>query len=94
MSCCHCCCGGRNAANIQDEHVIASFRAAVTKQNETNGTSLEFVRVISATQQVVAGFIFDGVIELNENGAPAHYQVKIWCKPGGQEIEVQNFLKA
>ena len=95
MSCCRgCCCGGRNPADIQDEHVINSFRTAVNQHNQANGLNLEFVKILSATQQVVAGFMFEGVVEVNENGEASHYNVKVWVKPGGQEHVIQHFIKA
>jgi hypothetical protein len=87
---CSCCCGSAQPANIQDQHVIDAFKGAVTDANTKNGTSLEFVKIISATQKVVAGYEFEGVIETNEG----NYKVKMWVKPGTQGTEYQLFEKA
>ena len=90
MSCGCCCCGGVKEANINDEHVINAFKGAVANHNATNGTNLEFVKIVSATQQVVAGFIFEGIVETNDG----NYKAKFWVKPGTQGTEYQLFQKA
>ncbi|KAI5507894.1 cystatin family,phytocystatin subfamily [Trichomonas vaginalis G3] len=89
-SCGKCCCGGAHEANIHDEHVIEAFKDAIALGNQKNGTNVQFVELVSATQQVVAGFIFDGVVKTNDG----NYKVKIWCKPGNTEKELQLFEKA
>ncbi|EAY11198.1 Clan IH, family I25, phytocystatin-like peptidase inhibitor [Trichomonas vaginalis G3] len=91
MSCCggRCGCGGVKPANVDDEHVIQAFKDAVALANQKNGTNLEFVELITATQQVVSGFIFEGVVKTNDGD----YKAKIWCKPGNTEKELQSFEK-
>lgn len=90
MACCGgCCCGGVKPANIEDENVINVFKQVVAEKNAG-----EFVKIVSATQQVVAGFIFEGVVEVKEGDANVQYKVKVWCKPGTQGNEIQLFEKA
>lgn len=83
-----CCCGGQSQANVNDEHVIQAFKDAIANHNQTANDHLEYVKVVSATQQVVAGFMFRGVVEVN-GGAAKEYFVDVWCKPGNQGIEVK-----
>ena len=91
MSCgCGCACGAPKAADLNDEHTVAVFRGAVENANQKNGTNLQFVKVVSATQKVVSGFEFEGVVETNEG----NYKVKAWVKAGGRETEYQVFEKA
>ena len=92
MSCgCGCACGAPKAVeNLNDEHLVNVFKGAVENANQKNGTQLQFVRVVSATQKVVSGFEFEGVVETNEG----NYNVKAWVKAGGRETEYQVFQKA
>ncbi|EAX90293.1 Clan IH, family I25, phytocystatin-like peptidase inhibitor [Trichomonas vaginalis G3] len=85
-----CCCGAAKPANVQDEHVIQAFKDAIALGNQKNGTTLEYIQLLSATQKVVSGYIFEGVVKTNDGD----YKVKIWCKPGNTEKELQLFEKA
>lgn len=84
-----CCCGGQKEANVNDEHVIKAFKDAIANHNQTANDHLEFVKVVSATQQVVAGMRLRGVVEVT-GGSSNQYDVDVWVKPGTQGIEVQS----
>lgn len=91
MSCsCGCCCGGAKPADVNDQHIVDAFKGAVADANAKNGTQLQFVKIVSATQKVVAGLELQGVVETNDG----NYQVKMWVKPGTQGTEYQLFQKA
>ncbi|KAK8889917.1 hypothetical protein M9Y10_034672 [Tritrichomonas musculus] len=89
MSCHGNVCGGQSQANVNDEHVVKAFRDAIANHNQTANDHLEFVKVVSATQQVVAGMRFRGLVEVT-GGSNNQYDVDVWVKPGTQGIEVMS----
>ncbi|KAH0793605.1 Clan IH, family I25, phytocystatin-like peptidase inhibitor [Histomonas meleagridis] len=91
MSCPGCCCGGVSNANPNEEFIINVYKQAVALHNSTQNDNLEFVKIISVSQQVVSGFIFRGVIEAKKGDAVGQYEVDVWQKAGGREIEIQKF---
>jgi hypothetical protein len=84
-------CGGVAPGDVNDEWAINVFKQAVGEHNTKENDTLEFVEIVSVTKQVVAGYIFAGVVKLKKGGAVSEWNVKVWAKPGGQEIEVQEF---
>ena len=87
-------CGGLRPADINDQHVIQAFRNAVEKHNASSNETLEFVSVVSATQQVVRGMMLRGTIQCRCDGQNQNYSVDVWVKPGNEPIEVQKFERA
>jgi hypothetical protein len=84
-------CGGVSPTDVKDEYTLKVFKQAVTDHNAKQNDTLEFKELVSATKQVVSGFMFTGVIKAAKGGAVGEYNVKVWAKAGGQEIEVQEF---
>lgn len=82
-----CCCGGAKSIEQNNEFAIDSFKRAFQEKG------LEFVKIESATQQIVAGSIFDGICEAKEGGKVGRYKIKVWVKVANQGIEVQAFEK-
>ena len=90
QGCGGCKCGGQQAGNPQDEHLIESFKVGLTQYNASNNTTLELVSIESVTQQVVAGMKYVGVANLNDG---AKYNFDIWVKPGAKEVVVNSLNK-
>lgn len=88
---CGCCCGGISKVDVNEEGIFEGFNEAVKDYNAKQGESLELVKVVEATRQVVAGWMLEGVIEAKKNGVVAQYDVKVWIKPGRQGIQVEKF---
>ena len=89
MSCASGVCGGQSAADVNDAHLVQAFKDAIESHNKSANDSLQFVRVVSATKQVVSGFMLRGVVEVSVGGANKEYNIDVWVKPGTQGIEVQ-----
>ena len=89
MSCPGCCCGGQCKADTKDANTIEVFKQAIAAHNAAENDTLEFVEIVAVTKQVVAGFMFRGVAKCNKAGAVAEYEVEVWQKPGGKEIELK-----
>lgn len=85
------CCGGQKPADLNDENTINVFKQAVQSHNTAANDTLEYTEIVSATMQVVSGFMFRGVIKCTKGGAVSEYEVDVWQKPGGQEIDLQKF---
>ena len=83
-------CGGVSPADVNDAHIIDAFKDAVAKHNAEANDTLEFVKIVEATKQVVAGFKFVGKIECKKGEEIKCFHVDIWSKPGGVN-EVQKF---
>lgn len=52
---------------------------------------LEFVKVVNAKQQVVAGTMYYITLEANDGGVKKLYEAKVWVKPWQNFKEVQGF---
>lgn len=90
MSCQGCCCGGaKPVADLKDPNLVAVFKQAVEAHNSSASDSLELVEIVSATQQVVSGFMFRGVAKCSKAGAVGEYEIEVWQKAGGKEIELK-----
>jgi hypothetical protein len=83
--------GGIAPTDVTDPYTISVFKQAVDKHNADTNAGLTFVELVSATKQVVSGFNFIGVIKASKGGAVGEYEVEVWAKAGGQEIEVCKF---
>jgi len=52
---------------------------------------LEFVRVVKAKEQVVAGKLYHLTLEANDAGNKKIYEVKVWVKPWMNFKQLQEF---
>ena len=82
-------CGGVSPANPEDEGVVSAFKKALELGNEKNSLNLQFVKVLNATSQVVAGAIYEGDVETSDGV----YHVKLWSRPWLNAYELQEFKK-
>ncbi|KAK7276632.1 hypothetical protein RIF29_17775 [Crotalaria pallida] len=78
--------GSQNDVEIQD---LARF--AVQEHNKKENTVLEFVKVVSAKTQVVAGKLYYITLEAKEGENKKVYETKIWEKLWLNFKEVQEF---
>jgi hypothetical protein len=83
--------GGVKPTDVTDANTISVFKQAVEDHNKKENDTLEFVELVSATKQVVSGFSFTGVVKVKKDSVVSEYNVKVWQKAGGQEIEVSEF---
>nr|AAD33907.1 cysteine proteinase inhibitor [Artemisia vulgaris] len=86
-------CGGvtecKNFENNVEIETIAKF--AVEEHNKKENATLEFVKVVSAKEQVVSGKIYYITIETNDGKT---YEAKLWVKPWENFQELQEFKPA
>jgi hypothetical protein len=85
--------GGAHTVDPSSDVVIAAFKQTVDVYNSLHGSNLELVTVLSATQKVVAGFIFSGLIKVSNEGVIEHYSVSVWQRPGGDDHQIEKFEK-
>ncbi|MED6155358.1 hypothetical protein PIB30_004372 [Stylosanthes scabra] len=78
--------GSQNSVEIQN---LARF--AVEEHNKKSNSRLEFVRVISAKEQVVAGSIYEISLEAKDGEKNQVYEAKVWVKPWLNFKELQEF---
>ncbi|XP_027342423.1 cysteine proteinase inhibitor-like [Abrus precatorius] len=84
--------GARDVAGSQNSVEIDSIaRFAVDDHNKKQNALLEFGRVISAKQQVVAGTMYHITLEAKDGGAKKVYETKVWEKAWLNFKEVQEF---
>ncbi|KAM2968114.1 hypothetical protein FF1_028295 [Malus domestica] len=81
--------GAQNSAEVED---LARF--AVQEHNNKENALLEFVRVVKAKEQVVAGTLHHLTIEAIEAGKKKRYQARVWVKPWMGFKEEQEFKHA
>ncbi|KAM1018377.1 hypothetical protein FF1_039871 [Malus domestica] len=81
--------GAQNSAEVED---LARF--AVQEHNNKENALLEFVRVVKAKEQVVAGTLHHLTIEAIEAGKKKLYEAKVWVKPWMGFKEEQEFKQA
>ena len=89
MSCPGCCCGGQCQADPKEANTVEVFKQAVAAHNAAANDTLEFVEIVSVTKQVVSGFMFRGVAKCTKDGVAAEYEIDVWQKAGGKEIELK-----
>ncbi|XP_004493324.1 cysteine proteinase inhibitor 12-like [Cicer arietinum] len=66
-------------------------RFAVQQHNNKENTLLEFVKVLKAKEQVVAGKIYYLTLEAVDAGKKKIYEAKIWVKPWMNFKQLQEF---
>lgn len=71
---------------ITDEKEISDLTKKVSENlakivENDNARSLEFIKIHSATYQVVTGIIYDLKVEMNENKKPTNCTISLWEKP-------------
>ncbi|KAF3448750.1 hypothetical protein FNV43_RR09463 [Rhamnella rubrinervis] len=81
--------GCQNSADLQD---LARF--AVNEHNKKENALLEFVRVVKAQEQVVAGTMHHLTLEAVDAGKKKLYEAKIWVKPWMDFKQLQEFKHA
>ncbi|XP_020206154.1 cystatin-1 [Cajanus cajan] len=77
--------GAANSVEIQN---LALF--AVDQYNQNQNASLEFVKVISAKKQDVAGVIYDITLEAKDGNTNKVYETKVWVTLSNSK-QVQEF---
>ncbi|KAJ6778921.1 CYSTEINE PROTEINASE INHIBITOR 6 [Salix koriyanagi] len=82
----HDCKGFQNSAEIDS---LARF--AVQEHNKKENAILEFVRVLKAKEQVVAGKLYHLTVEATDAGNNKMYEVKVWVKPWMNFKQLQEF---
>ncbi|XP_011041371.1 PREDICTED: cysteine proteinase inhibitor 6-like [Populus euphratica] len=82
----HDCKGSQNSAEIDS---LARF--AVQEHNKKENAILEFVRVLKAKEQVVAGKLYHLTLEAIDAGNNKMYEVKVWVKPWMNFKQLQEF---
>ncbi|KAK4741959.1 hypothetical protein SAY87_025547 [Trapa incisa] len=78
--------GNENSLEIE-----ALARFAVDEHNKKENSLLQFGKVVSAKQQVVAGTVYYITIEATDGGVKMLYEAKVWAKPWMDFKEVQEF---
>ncbi|KAL0291686.1 UNVERIFIED_CONTAM: Cysteine proteinase inhibitor [Sesamum radiatum] len=78
--------GAQNSTEIND---LARF--AVNEQKKKENTLLEFKKVVSAKEQVVAGTMYYITLEAANGGKNKVYEAKVWVKPWMNFKEVEEF---
>ncbi|BAS71501.1 Os01g0270100, partial [Oryza sativa Japonica Group] len=78
-----------SAANSVETDALARF--AVDEHNKRENALLEFVRVVEAKEQVVAGTLHHLTLEALEAGRKKVYEAKVWVKPWLDFKELQEF---
>ncbi|AQK89345.1 cystatin 4 precursor [Zea mays] len=77
------------AANSAESDGLGRF--AVDEHNRRENALLEFVRVVEAKEQVVAGTLHHLTLEAVEAGRKKLYEAKVWVKPWLDFKELQEF---
>ncbi|KAI5080819.1 hypothetical protein GOP47_0004002 [Adiantum capillus-veneris] len=76
--------GGRRATPFHDSSKLLELRGlakfAVDEYNFKQGADLQFVRLVSSEQQVVAGIMYYLVLEATSKGNNGLYEAKVWVK--------------
>ncbi|XP_022765703.1 cysteine proteinase inhibitor 12-like isoform X2 [Durio zibethinus] len=81
--------GSQNSAELEN---LARF--AVDEHNKKENAMVEFVRVVKATEQVVAGTLHHLTVEAIDAGKKKLYEAKVWVKPWLNFKELQEFKHA
>ncbi|XP_022957234.1 cysteine proteinase inhibitor 12-like [Cucurbita moschata] len=82
----------QGASNSADFDELARF--AVDEHNKKENSLLEFVRVVKAKEQVVAGTLHHLTVEVADAGKKKLYEAKIWVKSWMNFKELQEFKHA
>ncbi|CAN0862674.1 Cysteine proteinase inhibitor 6 [Linum grandiflorum] len=79
------------AADSNSAHIEGLARFAVDEHNKKENAVVEFLRVVEAKEQVVAGTMHHLVIEAADAGKKTLYKAKVWVKPWMNFKELQEF---
>eukprot|EP00262_Sarcandra_glabra_P016622 TRINITY_DN5479_c0_g1_i1.p1 TRINITY_DN5479_c0_g1~~TRINITY_DN5479_c0_g1_i1.p1 ORF type:complete len:135 (+),score=29.97 TRINITY_DN5479_c0_g1_i1:41-445(+) len=79
-------CGSENSVEIE-----GLGRFAVEEHNKKENSLLEFVKVVKAKEQVVAGTMYYLTTEVIDAGKKKIYEAKVWVKPWMNFKELQEF---
>ncbi|KAH1092984.1 hypothetical protein GYH30_038959 [Glycine max] len=82
----------QGAANSVEINNLARF--AVEEQNKRENSVLEFVRVISAQQQVVSGVNYYITLEAKDGEIKNEYKAKVWERESQELLEFKLTLGA
>ncbi|XP_076913147.1 cysteine proteinase inhibitor A-like [Bidens hawaiensis] len=77
------------AQNSLEIDSLAQF--AVDEHNKKQNSLLEFGKVISTKEQVVAGTMYYITLEASDGGEKKTYEAKVWVKPWLNFKELQAF---
>ncbi|XP_076916981.1 cysteine proteinase inhibitor A-like [Bidens hawaiensis] len=77
------------AQNSLEIDSLAQF--AVDEHNKKQNSLLEFGKVISTKEQVVAGTVYYITLEAKDGGEKKTYEAKVWVKPWLNFKELQAF---
>nr|GMD41861.1 cysteine proteinase inhibitor-like [Ipomoea batatas] len=80
--------------NPNDGEIESLGRFAVLEHNKKENALLEFARVVSAKQQVVAGMMYHLTLEVIDAGKKRMYEAKVWVKPWMSFKQLQEFKLA
>ncbi|XVF82481.1 hypothetical protein PTKIN_Ptkin16aG0052100 [Pterospermum kingtungense] len=81
--------GSQNSAELES---LARF--AVDEHNKKENAMVEFVRVVKASEQVVAGTLHHLTVEAIDAGKKKLFEAKVWVKPWLNFKELQEFKHA
>ncbi|XP_012456042.1 cysteine proteinase inhibitor 6 [Gossypium raimondii] len=81
--------GSQNSVELEN---LARF--AVDEHNKKENAMVEFVRVVKASEQVVAGTLHHLTVEAVDAGKKKLYEAKVWVKPWMNFKELQEFKHA
>ncbi|KAE8671892.1 Cysteine proteinase inhibitor 6 [Hibiscus syriacus] len=79
----------QNSAELEN---LARF--AVDEHNKKGNAMVEFVRLVKASEQVVAGTLHHLTLEAMDAGKKKLYEAKVWVKPWMDFKELQEFKHA
>ncbi|KAK9156588.1 hypothetical protein Scep_003162 [Stephania cephalantha] len=82
---------GEGGVDVNSAEVETLARFAVDEHNKKENGLLEFVRVVKAKEQVVAGKIHHLTLEAIDGGKRKVYEAKVWAKPWLGFKELQEF---
>ncbi|GMN47106.1 hypothetical protein TIFTF001_016292 [Ficus carica] len=83
--------GIQDSGNENDLHIQNLARFAVDEHNKKENTLLQFVGVVKAKEQVVAGTMYYLTLEVLDGDEKKLYEAKIWEKLWMDFKEVQEF---
>ncbi|XP_071706633.1 cysteine proteinase inhibitor A-like [Rutidosis leptorrhynchoides] len=79
----------KGVQNSLEMDALAQF--AVDEHNKKQNSLLEFKRVVSTKEQVVAGTLHHITLEAHDGGEKKTYEAKVWVKPWLNFKELQAF---
>uniref|UniRef100_A0A7C9DV95 Cystatin domain-containing protein n=1 Tax=Opuntia streptacantha TaxID=393608 RepID=A0A7C9DV95_OPUST len=77
--------------NLNDQHLVEIAQFAVDQYNSQNGARLQFVKIVKAEQQVVAGTNYRLVIDAKDGGAERNYEAIVYERPWQKFRQLTSF---